>query len=69
MTDNIVHFPDIDRHRRNPDAVPLRNPADVVVIVLPVVRCFNAPDPAILQAAEDVKAAHRTLVGLDPTYR
>lgn len=36
--DKILRFSDYERRSRNPDAVPLRDPADADVIMLPVVR-------------------------------
>ena len=44
--ENVIRFPDVEHRSRNPDAVP-RDPADsALIIILPVIRQFNAPAPA-----------------------
>ncbi|MGD0421527.1 MAG: hypothetical protein ABSA68_18420 [Xanthobacteraceae bacterium] len=41
---NVIRLADYERKSRNPDAVPLRNPADsAIIVVLPVIRSLNAP--------------------------
>jgi hypothetical protein len=54
--EKVIRLIDFERRSREPDAAQPRNPADAEVIVLPVVRRFNAP------AADD----HRNL---DTFYR
>jgi len=44
MSDNIIRLADYERKSRNPDVIPLRNPADsAIVVVLPVIRVERAP--------------------------
>lgn len=40
----VIRFPDPERKSRNPDAVD-RDPAEAVIIILPIVRVESYDDP------------------------
>jgi len=42
---DIIRIQDYERKSKSPDAAQPRDPADADVIVLPLIRRLNAPDP------------------------
>jgi hypothetical protein len=45
MTDNVVRFCDFEKRSKQPDAASPRDPCEADIIILPVIRKFNAPGP------------------------
>lgn len=43
MTDNVIRIADYERKSKSPNAARPRDPA--TIIILPMIRSLNAPDP------------------------